>query len=301
MIPCIQIYSDATGNGFKTFISELYCMVTQALLWKKLNNGPTYLYTDEESLEMIRSIGLLHIWDKINTKVLSSESDIDSEVFWASAKHRVMETIETPFVICDLDFLSWFEVGELKEYDFVGYHAEDFENNLCYSETNPLKLMPHSEFSWDVNPVNTAFILMSSSGLKQEYCKVSIDFMKASSMTPDEDEDSRRMVFIEQWFLASLLKRRGYHSKTLLNSVYNEGTWKKRYKDIFNPFARKCFHIWHDKFEFIENPSLELKHIQRISKLIQKYGISDHLEDILKVDDEWLAYPKKKIYKLLKD
>ena len=87
-IPCIQIYTDSTGEGFKTFISELYYMVTQALLWKKINNSPVHLYTDEDGLEMIRSMGLLSVWDKINTKVLSFSSDIDSDVFWASSKHK---------------------------------------------------------------------------------------------------------------------------------------------------------------------------------------------------------------------
>ena len=52
--------------------------------------------------------------------------------------------------------------------------------------------MPGGEFDWNVNPINTAFILMSSNELREEYCKLSIDFMKASSRTPDTDEDSRR-------------------------------------------------------------------------------------------------------------
>lgn len=300
-IPCIQIYTDSTGEGFKTFISELYCMVTQALLWKKINDNPVHLYTDEDGLEMIRSMGLLSVWDKINTKVLSSSSDIDSDVFWASSKHKVMETLEEPFIICDLDFLSWFEVEDLLKYDFVGYHREDFSNNPCYSDTNPSELMPDSNLDWNVNPINTAFILMSSSDLKEEYCKLSIDFMKASSKTPDIDEDSRRMVFIEQWFLAALLEARGYNNRTILNSVYHDGKWRETYKDIFNLNSKKCFHIWHDKFEFKENPNLEKEYIYKIKKIIKKYEVEDHLESIFNVKDEWLVYPKNEIYNLLKD
>jgi hypothetical protein len=302
MTPCVQIYTDSTGKGFKTFVSELYCMISQAILWKELKNGPAYLYTDEESLEMIRSMGLLSVWDKINTKVLSSSSDIDSDVFWASCKHKVMQNLEAPFVICDLDFFSWFEINQPKyEYDFIGYHREDVEDNPCYSSTNPSKLMPDDNFNWNVNPINTAFILMSSNDLKEEYCKLSIDFMKASSKTPDTDKDSRRMVFIEQWFLASLLDAREYTNKTLLNSIYHDGRWKKTYRDIFNSTSKKCFHIWHEKFEFEKNPELEKRHIEKIIEIMKKYAPSkmNYLENIKSVNDKWLAYPKNEIYNLL--
>jgi hypothetical protein len=77
---------------------ESVTMILSALYWKKLQ-GPIKLYCDRTFYEYISNLGIVDLWDEIDTETLENlDPDINHDVFWAYSKMYVNSLQTEPFV-----------------------------------------------------------------------------------------------------------------------------------------------------------------------------------------------------------
>jgi hypothetical protein len=252
----MNVYWCAEHMSFHSNLEKAF-LYTSILTWKHFYpNDITNLYCDTESKQIIEEIGIINLWDNVNTEVLDKKQyDFDQNAFWASSKLKVINEIKAPFVIIDLDLFikNKFIPDEYWQNDVVGNFMEITTNH--YPEPRKIKkYMDLPDFDWDDNAVNVAFLYINNEQLRTEYAQTALDWM--SVMTKDGGQiNGLNMVFCEQKLLWQLIKRQNLNHRFLFNQTLichkdewidnNLGIFPKieeyKYATHFGPDKRRAF------------------------------------------------------------
>ena len=189
------------GHGFKIFkqldqeeyfkpVYEILFTILSVAYWKKLN-GTTKLYTDKIGEEYYRKIGILDLWDEVDTEKLESfnELGIEGGVFWTSAKSYCISTEEGPFVFSDLDFIVRQRVPDYFYSTQVGIPHWEIPRGYYYPSEKDLQALEHWKpfdgFSQRMLVPNTSFLYVNSKELQDLYWKRHYAIVKTENEVPE--------------------------------------------------------------------------------------------------------------------
>lgn len=191
---------------------------------------------------MYSKIGLLQLWDHVDTTILDSmPKEIDGKTYFAAAKIYVQSKLTLPYVILDSDSYFIGNPGlDLNNFDLVIAHRESLtaaDNNLLTYPDPQLFLKnsdPYSTYKYEQYPLNVAFLYMNSEKLHETYIEQAMHFML-------NHNDWKKLgianwayqCFAEQRILAEIAalqnSKIGYLSDLIFNgvSISSIEEWKK--------------------------------------------------------------------------
>ena len=239
-------------------------LYTSILTWKHFYpEHTTNLYCDSHSKQLISDMGILDLWDNINTEVLDKKQyEFNEDAFWASSKLKVIKELEAPFVIIDLDLFikSRFIPEDYWQQDVIGNFMEITTKH--YPEPYQIrKYMELPNFDWDEKAINVAFLYINNESLRKEYAQTALEWME--TMTEKGGViNGLNMVFCEQKLLWQLIKKHNFNAKFLFNQtlICHKDEWvnnglgifsKKEeytYATHFGPDKRRAFDESHGYF-----------------------------------------------------
>jgi hypothetical protein len=207
---------------------EILCLIASVSNWKSLYpENERFLYCDTSVHQYLESIGILDLWDRIDTEKLSVPDNLNRRPFWAASKIKVLKDIQAPFIImdCDLYFKNnSLDLKELEKYDLVTSHLE--ETSGIY----PGRLDPYSKYGLDdsglnfiwntTHAFNVCFFYIGNEKLRNDYFNLSFRAMEKLSTKFGDDPhlNGNQMIFWEQKILKEFSDL--YESKTSLLSKY---------------------------------------------------------------------------------
>jgi hypothetical protein len=232
---------------------EIALMWINGMIWKIKNpNIPLVLYTDIETLEILKKYNIIESWDRIDTDLLKNNIGINKSIFWSNSKFRVYKELNEPFVFIDCDILIWDDISEwnIFNYDLVTSYKEELTLD-CYINPNNILSEYDIDYSsdWKNMPLNASFVYLNNSQLKKKYVDIGIDWMIGCSLN-EKNLNKFSVYFIEQRFLAELAIDINANQKTLLSDFNTGKGWQKgeldglwNWKDSYN----HIYHIGYDK------------------------------------------------------
>lgn len=220
---------------------ELFTTILSALKWRD-KNGAIKLCADKTALDFYSEIGILPIYDEVEELVV--DEDINPEMFWAAGKLFALSNQSAPVAMIDTDFIVWENIlfdrlGECTVIHFEElypdvYPARDFFKMKCGYEWR--------EFDWSLKACNTAFTVIKSQKLIDEYTETAVDFMK--NAMPSDDR-LKYMVFAEQRLINMCAERSGIEVRAFSHLAR-----------LFHDGERRFTHTWGMKQQMRDMPEL---------------------------------------------
>jgi len=220
------VQSGVKINPFILHDYDLIVLYLSILNWKKYN-GEIELYTTKEGLDILNTLNISSLYDKINTTLIDeqiSNYNIDHNTFWASHKLMVLNKLKAPFVIFDLDLYIEAKLSDynLFEYDIGLFHFE--YPGLSY--VFPPNVMGYDEvewprdWDWDSNPINVAILYFGNQKALEEYTSIALDFMNNNNKPSRSEVFSTRMTFAEQRILGEFVAKTDYTTNCIATGLY---------------------------------------------------------------------------------
>lgn len=238
---------------------ELFSAIASICIWKK--NHPqyvTYLYCDDYMYKYFEKLGILDLWDVVDTTILSDKSDnINRTFFWAASKLKVLKQIQAPYIIMDLDFYFLndcltekdFENDAIYSYVESGYNYYLTPDNKTFTDAN----ITFPNYNWNFDAANVSLLYIKNQEIHAEYSSLALEYMQKLS-TLKEYITGGHMVFCEQKLLYQILCNRNV-------------------KHV--PLVAEKFNCRQDKF--IENSAENgIWHVDNIGKSFQHLGINKY-------------------------
>jgi hypothetical protein len=248
---------------------EIALMWINGMIWKIKNpNIPLVLYTDIETLELLKSYNITDSWDRIDTELLKKDININKSIFWSNSKFRVYKELNVPFVFIDCDILIWDDISEwnIFNYELVTSYKEELTID-CYIDPNKMISEYPIDYTsdWKNMPLNASFVYFNNIELKKKYVDIGIDWMIGCSIN-EKNLNKYSVYFIEQRFLSELAIDNNVNQKTLLSNFNTDKGWN-----------------YSDKLDGIWSWSDSYKHIYHIGydKIYLRKGTKTYNEDYL--------------------
>lgn len=212
-------------------------LYTSILTWKHFYpEHTTNLYCDSHSKQLISDMGILNLWDNVNTEVLDRKQyEFNEDAFWASAKLKVINELTAPFVVIDLDLFikQRFIPENYWKLDVIGNFMEVTSKH--YPE--PYKVRKYMElpnYDWDDKAINVAFLYINNEKLRGIYAQTALEWMNVMTKKGGEI-NGLNMVFCEQKLLWQLIKKMDLEHKYLFNEtlICHKDQWYENGLGIF--------------------------------------------------------------------
>ena len=266
------------GHGFKVFRSydsdsyfqpeySILTTILSALWWKRIN-GSIKLYTDNVGAEYYRKIGILEIYDEVNTDVLENYNDVDPAYFWTSGKIRCLKEETDPFVFLDQDFIVRSKLPDLETPITIG-HWEIPRGYYYFTKDQFEREIKHCEFpkNYNINALvpNTSFLAFNDLRIRDLYVSMHSDLVK----TEGHEVPEWFWLLTDQGILGHAIRESQTKTGTITDRVYlsdsdHANIMGRRYglsepwytftspkKDIVS-----WEHLWYMKAVFSDEPEL---------------------------------------------
>lgn len=265
-----RLYS---SGGFFVEDFDILTTILSALKWRELN-GHIKMVTDTDGYEFYNSHGMTGIWDEITTELDDMPQTIDPEMFWAAGKLFALSQNASPVAVIDTDFIVWERIAFNTLGDLTVIHREELSPGTypdpdTFSFKNDYSLDTSLDYS--VRPANTAFYVIKSDILKDEYTGAAFDFMENSAGC----DRLTYMVFAEQRLLAMTAKQLGIQIGEFsdMERLFRDGarafthTWgmkeqMRRDPDLRRSFCLRCIRRILSDFPEYKNMLKEIKELQ---------------------------------------
>ena len=282
------------GHGFKIFrnlssevdyMQPSYSILTTILsaLWWKKENGHIKLYTDTCGKEYYQKLGILEIYDEIDTKTLDNYNGIDPANFWTSGKIHCLLQEHEPFVFLDQDFIVRSKIDEIEfsKYDLTIPHWEIPRGYYYFTQRQFESEITHCEYPKNYNPnalvPNTSFLWFNNLNLVKDYLKYHESLIcQEGTKVPEWF-----WLLTDQGILGHAIREGNYNVSSISGNVFLSDSdhtgIDKRHLGMAEPWFRfidaheeKCSweHLWYIKAVFSHDKELMKNYIQRYSNEI---------------------------------
>ena len=247
-------YEVNIGGEYKIEDFELFTTILSALKWRE-KNGPIVLYADKTALEYYKKTGIAELYSDI--KELNVDNEINPNMFWAAGKLFALREQGAPAAVIDTDFIVWDSILFDKLGECTVIHFED----LYPSVYPPVEVFDMKsgytlpDFNMSLKACNTAFYVIKSQKLVQDYTETAIEFMKNANRS---DDRLRHMVFAEQRLLNMCADKLGIEIMAFSNL-------ERLYEDGYGFFT----HVWGMKQQMRENGALRKSFCRRCADRIK--------------------------------
>lgn len=171
-------------EGDEYFLPEYEILMQKcAILSAKMNTKfPIKLITDKVGFEYYSKIGLIDLFDEIDTDFLediNNKYDISPSQFWTSGKIISICNEKPPFLFLDLDLILKEPLPEwIFNYDVVHTHWE-IPRSYLYVEERIVKEYNLNIPSFDAQMLipNTSFLFVNNQSILNEYLSLHIEIV----------------------------------------------------------------------------------------------------------------------------
>lgn len=292
MLGIHSVYTDIDHGDKKMYDMlqfEVYTMVLSCLNWRKYH-GPIKLYCDDDFLKYIKHLGLLWLWDEIDTETLKNlPNNINYGVFWAYPKLYINSLQTEPFASLDIDL---YVDGPHKDIDcdILFCNLEKCDNDKTYPPYHLISPYDDKLTFKDFNDYssNVALLVVNNLDFYKEYISVVNEFVINNDLKPLEGAHRASLItFIEQRLLFGMIKSYDIPYVSQTDGVYNteydlgwsEGYntnglthlwgWKYQYRD--KQYKRERLNLTQElKEEIINNFGETWESVRQIENLVSK-------------------------------
>jgi len=211
----IWVLEDIKKDGdFFLHEVELVCLIASVSNWKVLYpECKTVIHVCPSVYNYFEKIGILNIWDVVETDSLSKEDNINRRAFWTASKLKCIKNIKAPFIMmdCDLYFKrKKIEIEDLSKHDIIVNQIEEgvkvypsIKDKILNQIVNEYPI----KFGWkNTHSTNVSFLYIKNDDFRKEYADISWEWMETLSQRfwYDPDLNGKYMVFCEQKILKEL-------------------------------------------------------------------------------------------------
>jgi len=276
-------------NGSDDFYDELTIIMLAASVcsWKKHNRTFNELHCDSMTFKKLEGLGLLSLWDSVDTSIIDVDSIINKKVFWANSKNRVLLSQSECVSLVDTDFISYANISNIgAEYPVIYSHDEDglkWYPTVDDEYINKMNSLPE----WLIHTpnrssLNVCYLSFNDFTLQQEYAKYSLKAMEELSILGVEC--SRYLVWAEQKMLKQIIINKQIECKTLISNLFSceassfhtdlhnyNGEW------TLEESLKNYYHIGFDKKELRE----EGAHLEFLYEICKEFIDTDFIKSKL--------------------
>lgn len=259
---------------------QILVTVLSALWWKKLN-GNIKLYTDNVGKKYYEKIGILEIYDEVDTETLESYTDVDPAHFWTSGKIHCLSKETSPFVFLDQDFIvrSKIDQSEFEKYDLTIPHWEIPRGYYYFTEDQFKSEITHCEYPLNYSPnslvPNTSFLYFNNLKIVEDYLKFHESLVCSSEIEVPE----WFWLLTDQGILGHAIREGNYNVSSITSRVFlsdsdhsgpemrKMGMAEPWYRFIGGNEIDKCAweHLWYMKAVFSYDKALKEQYVKRYS------------------------------------
>ena len=295
------------GHGFSVFKNleetsyykpeyEILYTILSVSYWKKFN-GAAKLYTDEIGKEYYEKMGLLSLWDEVDTETLEefNKLEIDGGVFWTSAKSYCIAKEKGPFVFSDLDFIVRQRVPSFFYRSEISIPHWEIARGYYYPTEKELNSLSHWKpfegFSPRMLVPNTSFLYVNNENLQDLYWKRHFDLVNTKEEVPEW-----AWLLSDQGLFGQSIRSLSLDVATLTDRVFlseNEG-WEKQaegWSDMWYFPSRADMekeevaweHVWLAKVAYVLDPIFKSREIARyVEEIDAIFPECSHLIDYMR-------------------
>lgn len=176
------------------------------------------LYVDEYSKESLGTLGIIKLFDEVNQVDYSKFPLIDSQVFWASVKMRVILEQREPFIMVDNDFTLKGDIKKFIDPEKVCFNYLETTIALYPSHINPSIRELKLPYRLSNYASNTSFLHIPDIDFGVEFANLSLSTME--SFTANNITNTTFMLFAEQQLFCSILFGRKLDFQQLHRTIF---------------------------------------------------------------------------------
>lgn len=266
---------------------EIVMQVASITSAKRYSSAPVKLYTDDCGLEYYTRIGLIDLFDEVDTDLLNglnNDDSINPAQFWTSGKIISICNEKPPFIFMDLDLILKNHIPEwFKRYDVIHTHWEMcrgplFINHWQLQEYN----LDIPNFNERMLIPNTSFLYVNDQKVLDKYLDLHLKIVKQKyDKVPDW-----LWLMSDQHILGYVLRELNTNVADIQNEIYIQfcdeyhdegkvghvpkwiplGSVKKQDPQL--PYE----HVWLDKAHIINNPDHKVTKIMEWKKIAIENG-----------------------------
>jgi hypothetical protein len=288
-------YSTFEYNGDDYFLPDYEIIMQMAAITSaKVRTGfPIKLVTDEIGKKYYEKVGLLELFDEVDTntlETLNDEYDVNPAQFWTSGKIVSICKEEPPFLFMDLDLIIQDDFPKwVFDYDVVHTHWE-LPRSFLHIEQYMIDGMGLNIPTFDSRMLipNTSFLFINNSDVLEEYLKLHLEIVtRKYEQVPDwlwlmSDQN------ILGYTMRSLnSKVTTFHNKThvqFYDGMVDGVGYLPQWIDIPQTHNEKPVafdHIWLDKSVVNNNEEFRLFKVEQWKQMIIGNGFNDELNKII--------------------
>lgn len=276
--------NDLSDEEYEMVDYELLIQETTVRRAKK-HIGPTKLYTDNIGYNFYKKMGMLKLWDEIDTETLETFNreypNVNPGRFWTTGKSIVMGKEPVPYLFLDLDFIVRSELPSwVKNYDLVHTQWEVQRGEFFVFQHQIDEIGGVEDFNQNMMVPNTSFVFMNSEELRDDYLKKHLSII------------TREYDYVPEWlWLIADQSILGYSARKLKCSVESienriylsyaevdpktKGApgrglfWVKDPDRIDHTENLDYEHVWFSKYDLKTNPEYRAKKIEELKAEIE--------------------------------
>lgn len=174
------------------------------------------LYCSRTIRDALRTRGILKLLDQIILLSTLPKFNVDSSVFWAYPKLRVLSQIDEPISLVDHDFMTFCNLREVLDpskpcYNYTEDARQYYPNNL----DSRVKSLTYRT-RWPEVSANVSFLQLPDPGFTKFYAGTSIQIME--ELSESKAPNAKYLIFSEQMVLKHLLEGQDY--QCLIKNIY---------------------------------------------------------------------------------
>lgn len=210
----IWVYDDFGGQISKR---DLVMLLASAKLWSiHCPNDTRVLYCSKSVGNSLVSLGIPRVFNKKIYLSSLPNYNVDTSVFWAFPKLRVLSQIDEPVVLVDHDFMVFEPIWNFLNPDKVCYNYTEDARQYYPGNLDPLVKQISYKTRWPEESANVSFLYLPDPAFTKFYAGTSIQIMEELSAL--KAPNAKYLIFAEQMVLKHLLEGQEY--QCLLKEVY---------------------------------------------------------------------------------
>ena len=253
----IWVANKNKNNNFILSKVEVLCTVSCLSFIKHYYpDFKTIFFVDNYTKEYYNQFGILDLFDEVNDTLLDRETNINSDIFWASGKLLAQRSVQGPIVTIDLDFRLFSDIKEMGFFDAdiscLWLETDEGKYSVFDRYLRPEKALENTnlvyDFDWDSKALNVSILHLKNDDFKNIYCDLSIEYMTEASKHLKGEytkfEKDGYIMFCEQYMLHELAKKYNQKIKTIIKD-YQVGELPSYISSIGVEYMLAGMHINH--------------------------------------------------------
>jgi hypothetical protein len=235
---------------------DVAVLAVSAVVWRA-RNGPIWLFTDHRGRAEMAEIGLLGLWDRVDSDFLEEiPAEVNAAAFWDLGKTLTLNRLPLYGCVLDLDLIVWEPFSPVAGAGaFLHWEAPVLP---WYPGPDGLSVPPgysfDSEIDWDAMVCNTAFMCLPNTEVREAFVEAAMRFALGNRPA---GSGIAEMLFAGQRMLAHLIRTFGVRPRPLVDFLYvpcGESRWLADPLPVTDPLtldacdaAVTFTHLWRHK------------------------------------------------------